>query len=69
MAGSFFSVFLLLFFCCCLFIICGITNLKCATSRKLLFTGHKQSSSVILLSSCLLYMFGRLKLLEIASEF
>ena len=56
MARPFFSVFLLLFFCCCLFIICGISNLKCATSRQLLFTGHKQSSSVILLS-CLLYIF------------
>ena len=68
MARPFFSVFLLLFFCCCLFIICGITNLKCATSRQLLFTGHKQSYSVILLG-CLLYMVGRLKLLDIASEF
>ena len=43
---GFFLCFLVGFFCC-LFIICGITNLKCGTSRRLLFTGHKQSSSVI----------------------
>ena len=43
---AFFSLFSCCFFCC-LFIICGITNLKCDTSKRLLLTGHKQSSSVI----------------------